>query len=251
MIRQSYSRSERILRLCRAMSSIPGVTWLTELIYKAKAQPDSKTCLAGVKLEHPLGVASGLDRTGAYCSVAASHGAAFLEIGPLHDVRGAIANLRENPSPVPVLANISGSEEEKSFQLIYDFVDAVVLNIPPMNFEGATIDRILQLRQFNDEYKPLLFKFNEAVTDENMDKAVDFALSSGIDGIIVPRRLLEKTVSLSSAHLDVMCCGVFENAADVASALEAGAVAVAITNKPDVYGPSFIKKTLKNLQKKI
>lgn len=246
MAKLSYNKSDHILRMLRAINRIPGITWMTEALYGVKPSGEKINC-AGVNMAHPVGLASGLDRNGEFCNIAASYGVSFVEIGPLYDVRAAIANLRANPSRIPVLANLSGKEDERSFSLINDFVDAIVLNIPPLMFDPAPVDRILQLRQFNDDYRPIIFRVNADINDEKLEKVVDYALSSGIDGFMVPVVMLDKMIGMLKGHLDIICYGLFENAAAVSDALKSGAAAVAISNKPGMYGPSFIKKILKNL----
>lgn len=249
MAKLSYNKSDSILKVLRVVNRIPLITWLTETLYKAKTIPDKVNC-AGVTFEHPVGLSSGIDRTGEFCNIAASYGVSFVEIGPLYDVRAAIANLRTNPPVIPVLANLSGKDDLRSFSLIYDFVDAVVLNIPVLGFEAGPIDRILQMRQYNDQYRPVLFRIVPEISAEKLDKVIDYALGSGIDGLMVPSSMLEKVVPMARGHMEIICYGMFENASDVEAALSSGAAAVAITNRPGTYGPSFIKRLLKGLVKK-
>jgi len=246
MAKLSYNRTDHILKVLKVVNRIPSVPWITETFYGVKPSENKVNC-AGINMDYPVGLAAGIDRTGEFCNIAASYGVSFVEIGPVYDIPETIEILRKNKPRIPVLADLSGRDDEKSFSLLYDFVSAVVLNIPNLVFEAAPVDRILQLRQYNDEYRPVLFRVNADISKEKLDVVMDYALSSGIDGILAPVTMLEKVVEMAMGHMDIICYGIFEKASDVKDALDKGAAAVAVSNKPGAYGPSFIKNIIKNL----
>lgn len=242
-------RSDRILRFLKVWNRIPFVTRITDMFYGVKPSEQKVSC-AGMTFDHPLGIAGGIDTTGEFCNIAASYGAGFVEIGPLDDIMAAINNLRSNPSPVPVLAVIPDSDAEKTFALLYDFVDAVVADINESEFDSDSMEMILQLRLYNDEYKPVFFRIPPGMTEEKLDEVMDYALSRGVDGIMAPGEKLEKVAEMALEHMDIICYGHFEDASAVAAALKGGAKAVAITDKPGEMKPSFIKKVIKNIYTK-
>lgn len=239
---------DRILSRLRILNRIPGINCLIDLFYGVKPSAEKIAC-AGMTFDYPVGVAGGIDASGEFCGIAASSGASFVEIGPVEDVDATIDNLRRNPSPIPVLAVLPGKEDERVFALLYDFVDAVVFDITETEVDCDSFERILQMRIYNDEYKPVFFRIPPYLNmpEEKIDEVMDYALGSGVDGIMVPRKMLGKVVGMALGHLDIICCGHFDSASEVVETLKAGAKAVAITDRPGEIQRSFIKNVIKNI----
>ena len=120
-------------------------------------------------------------------------------------VKNAVEHLKKVRPEVIVAANISknttsineeaAKDYESAFALLYDFVDMFVVNIScpnvvgltalqDMNFLSDIIDRLLNLRMYYDEYRPILLKVSPDLSHEQLDEIIDYSLRSGIDGIV-------------------------------------------------------------------
>ena len=120
-------------------------------------------------------------------------------------VKNAVEHLKKVRPEVIVAANISkntasinedaAKDYETSFALLYDFVDMFVVNVSCPNVVGLTalqditflsdiVDRLLDLRMYYDEYRPILLKVSPDLSHEQLDEIVEYCLRSGIDGIV-------------------------------------------------------------------
>ena len=120
-------------------------------------------------------------------------------------VRNAVEHLKKERPEVIVAANISkntssineeaAKDYETSFGLLYDFVDMFVINISCPNVVGLTslqdisflseiVDKLLALRMYYDEYRPILLKVSPDLSHQQLDEIIDYSLRSGIDGIV-------------------------------------------------------------------
>ena len=102
------------------------------------------------------------------------------------------ANISKNTTSINEDA---AKDYETSFALLYDFVDMFVINIScpnvvgltalqDMNFLSDIIDRLLNLRMYYDEYRPILLKVSPDLSHEQLDEIIDYSLRSGVDGIV-------------------------------------------------------------------
>jgi dihydroorotate dehydrogenase len=91
--------------------------------------------------------------------------------------------------------NKAGNDYEKAFSLLYDFVDYFVINVSCPNVKSLTelqnieslsdiIDRLLTLRRYFDDYRPILIKISPDIPKQHLDEIIDLILISGIDGIV-------------------------------------------------------------------
>lgn len=122
-----------------------------------------------------------------------------------HGVTQAIRNINSNHPRVIIAGNIapnSSSQGEQvtedyktAFSLLYDFVDMFVINISCPNVVGLTslqevsslsdiMDNLLNMRTGFDTYKPILLKLSPDLTHSQINEILDYALVSGIDGIV-------------------------------------------------------------------
>ena len=140
-------------------------------------------------------------------------------------VKNAVEHLKKVRPNVIVAANISkntssineeaAKDYETSFGLLYDFVDMFVINISCPNVVGLTslqnisflseiIDRLLDLRRYYDEYKPILLKVSPDLSHQQLDEIIDYSLRSGIDGIVAGNttRSREGLTTISQEKID-------------------------------------------------
>lgn len=218
-------------------------------------------------------------------------------------VKNAVEHLKKVRPEVIVAANISknttsvnedaAKDYETSFALLYDFVDMFVINISCPNVVGLTalqdmhflsdiIDRLLSLRMYYDEYRPILLKVSPDLSREQLDEIIDYSLRSGIDGIvagnttrsrdgltsITPEKieaignggmsgapLHKKNLELvryvntrSDGKLPIIGVGGIMSGEDAKEMMDAGASLVEIYSGFIYEGPGLVKKILKHLE---
>ena len=207
--------------------------------------------LMGLDFVHPIGVAAGVDKRGEFTEVMACYSPAFVEVGPIHDAREACRNLQKRSHNVIVLGNLSTTTNlVQSFTLLYDFVDILVLNVSQGTSVSKVIDHLLELRRYNDANKPIVFKLSHDLSSAELDEIAAYMLGSGIDGVMVGAefiaRIQEKTLGL----LPIIATGEISTPARAAELLDDGASLVALTNSPVHYGPRYISKIVKYLEKR-
>lgn len=190
----------------------------------------------GIKFKNPVGLAAGFDKNGTCFNDMANFGFGFIEIGSitpeaqpgnskprcfrLPEDEAIINRMGINNKGVEYVINqiekrepkliLGGSisknsttpnegapkDFEKSFALIYDFVDYIALNVSCPNVKNLQelqdidiltkiIDNITELRKYYDEYKPVLLKLSPDMPKEHLDEIIDLVMSSGLDGVIV------------------------------------------------------------------
>ena len=219
-------------------------------------------------------------------------------------VKNAVEHLKKVRPEVIVAANISknttsinedaAKDYETSFALLYDFVDMFVINIScpnvvgltalqDMNFLSDIIDRLLSLRMYYDEYRPILLKVSPDLSHEQLDEIIDYCLRSGIDGIVagnttrsrdgltsISKERIEeignggmsgapvhkKNLALvkyihekSAGKLPIIGVGGIMSPEDAKAMLDAGASLVEIYSGFIFEGPGLVKRIIKYLEK--
>ena len=120
-------------------------------------------------------------------------------------VKHAVEQLKKKHSGVIIAGNISknsssinddaSKDYESAFALLYDFVDMFVINISCPNVRGLSdlqdvsflsdiLDKLLDLRMYFDEYRPILIKVSPDIPSQQLDEIIDYCLMSGVDGIV-------------------------------------------------------------------
>ena len=120
-------------------------------------------------------------------------------------VKNAVEHLKKVRPEVIVAANISknttsinedaAKDYESAFALMYDFVDMFVLNVSCPNVVGLTslqditflsdiVDKLLSLRMYYDEYRPILLKVSPDLPHQQLDEIIGYCMRSGVDGIV-------------------------------------------------------------------
>ena len=217
-------------------------------------------------------------------------------------VKNAVEHLKKVRPEVIVAANISknstsinedaAKDYESGFALLYDFVDMFVVNVSCPNVVGLTslqditflseiVDRLLDLRMYYDEYRPILLKVSPDLSREQLDDIIDYSLRSGIDGLVagnttrsrdglsIPQEQIEKIgnggMSGAPVHkknlalvkyihektggkLPVIGVGGIMSAQDAKEMLDAGASLVEIYTGFIYEGPALIKNINKLLE---
>lgn len=218
-------------------------------------------------------------------------------------VRNAVEHLKKERPEVIVAANISkntssineeaAKDHETSFGLLYDFVDMFVVNISCPNVVGLTslqditflseiVDKLLSLRMYYDEYRPILLKVSPDLSHQQLDEIIDYSLRSGIDGIVAGNTtrsregltsisqekiaeignggmsgapIYKKNLELvkyihakSEGILPIVGVGGIMSPEQAKEMLEAGASLIEIYTGFIYEGPALIKKIIKHLE---
>ena len=218
-------------------------------------------------------------------------------------VKNAIEHLKKEKPDIIVAANISknassmneeaSKDYETAFALLYDFVDMFVVNISCPNVVGLTklqdvnflsdiMDKLLNLRMYFDEYRPILVKVSPDLPPQQLDEIIEYVLMSGIDGIVAGNTtrsrdglttgqekieaignggmsgapLYEKNLKLvkyihekTGGNLPIIGVGGIMSPQQAKEMLDAGASLVEVYSGFIYEGPSFVKKILKSLSK--
>lgn len=217
-------------------------------------------------------------------------------------VKNAVEHLKKVRPEVIVAANISkntssinedaAKDYETSFGLLYDFVDMFVINISCPNVVGLTalqditflsdiVDRLLDLRMYYDEYRPILLKVSPDLSHQQLDEIIDYSLRSGIDGIVagnttrsrdglsIPQERIDeignggmsgapvhkKNVELvryihekSEGRLPIVGVGGIMSPEDAQDMVDAGASLVEIYSGFIYEGPALVKKIIRHFE---
>ena len=208
--------------------------------------------LMGLNFSHPIGVASGVDKRGEFTDIMACYSPAFIEIGPVHDVRFAIQNLQgRKAKETLIFGNLSNSVDlVSSFTLLYDFVDAIVLNVSHGSSVSKVIDHLLELRRYNDTNKPILFKLFPDLSSAELDGVAAYMLGSGIDGVMVHAEFIDQIREKTQGLLPVVAIAEISKPERAAQLLDTGADLISVTNSPFHYGPRLLYKIVKYLDKR-
>ena len=205
----------------------------------------------GLHFSSPIGVAAGVDKRGEYTDIIDCFSPSFIELGPLRDVLYSIKHLQERERDIRVLGNLSNTKEiERSFSLIYDFVDAIVLNISLNTSVSKIIDHLLELRRYNDTYKPIIFKLFPNLTPDVLDELAEYMLCSGIDAVMVQAEFVPLIREKTQGLMPVIAIAEISTPERAAQLLDTGADLIAVSNSPFHYGPALIKKLIKYLDKR-
>ena len=218
-------------------------------------------------------------------------------------VKNAVEHLKKVRPEVIVAANISkntssinedaAKDYETSFALLYDFVDMFVVNVSCPNVVGLTalqdisflsdiVDRLLDLRMYYDEYRPILLKVSPDLSHEQLDEIIEYCLRSGIDGIVAgnttrsrdgltsisPEKIeaignggmsgapvYKKNLELvryihrvSEGKLPIIGVGGIMSGAQAQEMISAGASLVEIYSGFIFEGPALVKRIIKHLE---
>lgn len=217
-------------------------------------------------------------------------------------VKNAVEHLKREKPETIVAANISkntssinedaSKDYESAFALLYDFVDMFVINISCPNVVGLSelqdvsflseiVDKLLDLRMYFDEYRPILIKVSPDVPHQQLDEIIDYAMLSGIDGVVAGNTtrsrdgltlsraeiesigngglsgapLYEKNLELvkyihnkTDGNLPVIGVGGIMTPEQAAEMLAAGASLIEIYTGFIYEGPSIVKRINKYLQ---
>ncbi len=136
-----------------------------------------------------------------------------------------------------------------SYALLYDFVDAFLIS--GYDELSDDIDQLINLRMYNDEYRPILMEIPDNMTLDELDNVIAYAKLSNIDGLSVSNtRLLKYASGKSDGVLTIIADGV-SNSVQAGQALNNGANLVTLRTGRHPYlsifkGRHIIRKLRKS-----
>ncbi len=186
----------------------------------------------------------------------------------------------------------SPADYERCFSLIYNYVDYFVVNVSCPNVVNLTqlqdteilgqiIDRLINVRHYRDEYKPILLKLSSDLDKKHIDEILDLARSKGIDGIVAVNTtttreglltpaeeveaigkgglsgspLTQRAIEMvgyihekTAGNLPIIGVGGIMTPDDAVNMLKAGASLIQVYTGFIYNGPGFVKQVLKRLK---
>lgn len=267
--------------------------YLVKLLYKRR-NSTLETTVMGIDFPNPIGLAAGFDTNAGFCDQIADLGFGFVEVGPItpepepafSDIANkglfaTIDNLRDIRPKTIVVADITHNlktapeylikDYEKSFLLLYDFVDMFVIDtsivhgysrnpIEDPDTLSDVMDVLLERRIQMEKAKPILLKISPDIPADQLEPILRYSMASGVDGIVagdVFRNnekqfqknldLVRKINEFAKGRLDIIGCGGILTPQDAAQMLDAGAQLVELYTGIIYEGPVLVRRTLKYL----
>ena len=321
-----------VVVLLRIISYIPLSDKIIRLFFDYK-NPKLEREVFGIKFKNPVGLAAGFDKNGDSYNNLANFGFSFIEIGSLtpraqggnpkprcfrlpedkaiinrmginnNGVKYAVEYIKAHKPNCIIGGNLSKNSDvsnedapkdyEKSFAMLYDFVDYFVLNVSCPNVKNLDklqdisslseiIDRLLTLRRYFDDYRPILLKVSPDIPVKQLDDIIELILVSGLDGVIATNTtrsreglkssaeninaigegglsgapLFERSLEFvkyisqkTNGQLPIIAVGGIMTPENAKQMLDAGASLIQIYSGFIYNGPSFIKQINKYLAK--
>lgn len=153
--------------------------------------------VAGISFRNPLGVF--YSEAGRHFASAKRTNAAFITLSPPSGgILKWIGQLQDYRSKCVLAVNLS-ADIQRSFSLVYDFADLIVLAPDSDNGIDATdiadtqhlIDEVVSLRLCYERYTPIFLRLSHGLTEEELRSLLSSCQMSGVDGAFVPgKRML-------------------------------------------------------------
>lgn len=229
------------------------------------------TTTMGLVFPNALGLAAGIDRTGADVPTLFVRGFGHVEIGTVTPTTKCAVALRRRASSMRIGINIGSARPGLDEEVIADYVamlewavklgDYVVANLSAsgMDRDGDTpgieafVRRLVVARDVctavDGQRVPLLIKVEAGARDAAVPAAITAARVHGLDGIVLVCECVERLRAMSR-YLDgcpVISVGGVRTADDVRARLAAGAALVQVHRAFANGGPARIRRILREL----
>jgi dihydroorotate dehydrogenase len=206
----------------------------------------------GLTFDNPLGLAAGVDRTGAHLPDLRLHGFGHIEVGTITPETEHVLASGRTASHVRVGANIASAHPGLNDRVIEDYTsmlkrvfahcDYAVANLsaPGLGRDGNTpgVDVLARrlsvtrdvLSAVGGRRMPLLLKLEAGPSCTSFPAAIMAARSSGLDGVVLVSDCLQRLRAICGYlnGLVVISVGGVNSAHDVRARLAAGAALVQI-----------------------
>ena len=243
--------------ILRILNSLPGGKTIAYLVFNEDYSSLHREVL-GLRFNSPIGVGGGIDPAGRYFGLFGHLGTAFDIIGPVtsENAISTIRNFQDCKSecnPFVCITNNKKSVEDEEltkdfadcFSLVYDFAPLFVIDLSsPMLEQDLVRDiitAILDIRFTYEEYKPVIIKLGEHLTENELDSLTDFCRMSNVDALMC---CTEKMVSHVFIHtkgrLPIIGYGGLNKSGAVLDMLNSGASLVCLESELKSKGLFFI-----------
>lgn len=229
------------------------------------------TSAMGLAFPNPLGLAAGVDRTGALIPSLNAHGFGHIEIGTITPARGYAGALGRRDARTRIGVNIGSARHGLDDQVIEDYAatlrqvyglcDYIVANLsaPTPHRDGNTpgVETLVKrlgvardvLSAVGGHRVPLLLKLEAGRRGTPFPTAVLVMRSAGIDGVVLVSEDLDRIRAIAT-HLDgltVISVGGVQTAEDVQARIAAGASLVQVHRAFADGGAARIRRILRGL----
>ncbi len=209
---------------------------------------------------NPVGISAGIDREGQFYRELSTFGPSFIELGPVKKVDQILRNLRlRSDRNAHIIVNLNGrqysdddsslKEIDRSCSLLYDFADALTISVSGTGYQSV-IDRVLTIRQYNDDFKPVAVKISGKIDVEAVGPIVRYALQNGVDAIEVADILFDEVYPIAGGIVPIIVISALTGEDDASMFLKRGASFIAYMPQKSLGGLLRIRKILNTLIKK-
>lgn len=204
------------------------------------------TNVAGIDFKNPLGVRQ--SPTIRQLRDCRTYGAGFITLTPPDDnVLNWVLDLQEYRKKTILAVNVS-SDLARSFSLVYDFSDLIIID--PDGDRGidstdisdtiVLLDEVVSLRLCYEQYTPIALRLSHGHTPDEIQTLLSHCRLSGIDAVVVPAKKVGMVLEETQHRYPVI--GTAESIEDALECLQAGASLVETTLHP--YAFNKLLKTL-------
>lgn len=191
-----------------------------------RSNPALSTELAGIVFNNPLGLYFPEGGRKSYLGT----NAGFVTLTPpKQQVIEWVTSLNTKPLNSVIAVNVN-ADIPRTFSLVYDFADLIIIDPDNDNGIGAAdisdthnlLDELMSLRLCYERYTPVFLRLSHGLTDEEMQYLLSSSQMSGLDGAVVTGlRALKKAREITLGRFPLI--GVSDNPEDAQMQLAAGA----------------------------
>jgi len=204
----------------------------------------------GLPFYNPVGLGAGLDIHGELYNDLNNLGFSFVEVGPVDakEIKSAINHIQKDPQD-DILAACINKDYLEAFTLGYDFFDFFVADLTD-DPSVEHVEPMLEARLAEQNYKPIVIKLPDYLTEEELDAFADYSMVNNIDGIEI-RSLdhLNHIYKYTKGRLPLIANSHIDTPERAYEALNAGASLVEIRTGLVYQGPGIVSKTLRHIIK--
>lgn len=206
------------------------------------------TSFAGLDFKNPLGLRQSPSiRQLRDCR---TFGAGFVTLTPpSEDVLNWILGLQEYRKKTILAVNVS-SDLARSFSLVYDFSDLIIIDpdgdrgIDSTDISDTTVllDEVVNLRLCYEQYTPIVLRLSHGHTPDEIQSLLSHCRLSGIDAVAVPAKKVGMVLEETQHRYPVI--GSADTMEEALECLQAGASLAETTLRPFAFN-----KLLKSLSR--
>ena len=207
------------------------------------------TSVAGLTFANPVGVPYTI-RNQRFKFLHRAPSAGFFILTPPQDhVLSWIKDLKKDPVNDAILAVDIKTDIIRTFSLVYDFADLIIVDPDTDNGIESTdladtvslLEELVSLRLCYEHYTPVFLRLAHGITPEELHTLLDTCQLGGLDGVFVPSLMMySKVKELTLGRFPAVC--MVQNPEEALLALKEGVSLVEA--KPGFKGLNKLLKTL-------